>query len=630
MTVVGVRVTVAGVRATVAGALASAWGRARRPRRRHAVGTAAHALLIAGCATSGAVAGGARDVGGSAALPGARITVVRAHDVVLGLAASRRAVHVLSTGGLLTWDRVFARWEPPMPDVVEALAAAGIGAHGSGAAGVGAFGAVAPPGASSPAARRPWPMAVDPEDDAVWIGVPRGVVVYRSRVGQVTHVPLVGDPEVIGFSRDDGDAWVRAGGSWSRVSRAGFLQPSTGSPPRARLLLPADLDDVYGAFPALRAQLPFLLRDATGDAFAPRLTVGTRSPDRPSEVWAGTWGRGAFVVDATLLRARPLAWGLGGDAVEAIVATPDGVWASTRDAADAWGDPGASGGAAVRAPLTFVRNDLSRFVARGRPAAAIAPLRASGALLVRGAEAWLASGGQLRRLPLDRDDGEVAWRVDDVLPGATATSLVATLDGVWVGTTRGLVHVEAPLGAVPAARGDALTVSRDGLVDVRALVRRDTTLFVGSDRGLFARPVRSDARTDATTARLHARPVLALAAHDSLLVIADAAGVWSRAGDGAVVPLDLGGAVGAGETVVAVAVDDHAIWLATRDAVISIQRVGGEGADPARPAPLARRIETRAWRVGPITSLALGPEYAWVGTRDGLVRVQRTRTGGIE
>jgi hypothetical protein len=582
--------------------------------------------VVSGCARVG-------QGGGAAAAPShGEPTVLRAATHVLAVAASDRFVYVRSTAGLALWDRTFARWEPPAPHVHEALAAAGVGP------------------ASIDAEVRAWPMMVDPVEEAVWIGARNGVALYRPRVGQVTHVPMVGDVEAIRFVRDDDAAWVRAGGTWTRVSRAGFAMPAIGGPPSGRLQPVFDLEAAFRAFPALRAQLPFLLRDAERRAPSARsasaidrggpVTTGTFAPGRPSELFVGTWGDGLFAVDARLLQARSMPTGLPGDDVEALVALGDGAWVVTGASPSLASDGRATTLAFVRAGGTRATEATVSWpevraigVADARDVGVGAVARRA-ALAVRAGEVWVARGAELQRVRSRASSAPTVWRVEAAWPGAVATSVLTTLDGVWVGTSDGLAWLPAPLTEREDATTDvSLQRIGAGRQEVRALARIDTLLIVGTRAGVFARSVRvgDDASvTGGVLARvLLERPVTTLTAHDSLLVMLGPDGVWwrlGRAAGGDVTRLSLGGLLDVGAPLVAAVADAQSVWIATRDAVVSVAR----GPDGRPLEGSARRVAASAWRVGDVTSLALQDGVAWVGTRDGLVRVRRLTGGGLE
>jgi hypothetical protein len=95
-------------------------------------------------------------------------------------------------------------------------------------------------------------MTGDPTEDAIWLGVPGAVLVYRPQTEQLQRTILTGVPEFIVFDRTPGgDAYVRASGQWTRVSRIGMTTPIAGPPAADKLFVPQTLNDVYARFPAL-------------------------------------------------------------------------------------------------------------------------------------------------------------------------------------------------------------------------------------------------------------------------------------------------------------------------------------------------------------------------------------------
>ncbi len=591
--------------------------RVRHPLRAslHASRTVFFALLCTACATSGSAGGVIRSSG----IGADDRLVIRRHTDVMGVAASPRHVFALTTQGLVVYDRVFGRWRTPPARVDDDLRLAGVDQL-----------------------RLPV-LAADPIEDAVWIGVPGAVVLYRAAVEQVQRFTVTGLPDAIAFARGDAsEAYVRASGQWLRVSRAGFVTPLSGGIGNVALVPPAGLEDVYRRHPALRGQLTFLLRDDR----APLRTMtqvlsGTLSPDRPSEAWIGTRGDGLWMVDASFMRAEPLRYGMLDDAVGALATGAGGVWSAGQ-------------GTTARGGLSFVDADLQRFSWHdGSGTTSLAGVRAFD-LAVRGTSAWLATDRGVWRVRLGTTDAVTQWGRLHGLPDDLVQTVLPRDDGAWLGTARGLAFVHDT--AAPASvRGDVRAAAFAGQpVHALALVR--DTLLAGTNSGLFALAVRpvSDVVTDVVTHAAPrrvlpampalARPVRALAWSDSLLVVAtdrmvhllpvaavlggareavepgtlrDTAGTRDSV-DTALLPItetDLR-AIGA---VFTAAIDARSVWIAGRGGVLAWSRQGGT----------ARVLRTGAELAGAPTALALDDTWAWVGTGQGLVRVRRARDGGL-
>jgi len=564
-----------------------------------------HASLVVvaalSCATTGATGGAVRSRG----LGSDDRVVVRRHTDILAVSASVRHLYAVSTRGLLVYDRVLSQWRVPSFRVDDDLALAGI------------------------ADVRAAILAADPIEDAVWIGVPGAVVLYRAQVEQVQRITVVGQPDVIAFARGDTDAYVRASGQWLRISRSGFVTPLVGGIGSVALAPPPQLGDVYQQYPALRGQLPFLLREeaATTAGFA-AVTSGTFSPDQPSEVWIGTRNDGVWRVDANFMRAERLAYGVRDDMIGALARGRDGVWTTGQ-------------GRVRDAGLDFVHNDVQRFAAvDGGATAAWAGARTT-ALAVRANRVWSGTDRGVVRVQVGTTTGVTQWGALHGLPSDLVTAIVPRDEGAWVATSRGLVFVH-DTSANSSVRSDVAPVAFAGQ-PVRSLLQVTDSLFIGTNDGLSVMsasvPAADEAR--ATPRRLFAghpallRPVQALAWSDSLLLIVtdrrallmplrdamrgaplpERAGVDSLWFSEPIAERELA-SVGA---VVAAAMDVRSVWIAGSRGVLALARDGGA----------LRVLLAGSELPGEVTALALDDEWAWIGTNNGLVRVRRARGGGL-
>lgn len=542
---------------------------------------------LTGCASVRAVPGGAvvsQSLGRDDRL------VVRAHDDVIGVAVSARHVFALSTGGLATFDRVFDRWIEPSAEVADALQLAGT------------------------SRARFAVMAADPIEEAVWIGVPGGVVIYRPRVEQVVRVPVIGEPELIAFARGGvGDAFVRSGGQWSRVSRAGFASPLPSGPGNVALQPPSSLEDVYARHPALRAQLPFLLRDAEGATMTARIATAAIAPDRPSEVWVGTIGDGLWQVDAGLQQVRAMTYGVRDADIGALAIAADGVWSAGQGSARAFS-------------LSFVRPDLQQFARRAHRGFANTSGMRVQQLVVRERNAWLATDRGLWRVPLVGRDAPLSqWRVSSGLPDDVVLAVVPRFEGAWVGTRRGLAFVP------DAESGREVTVQPLGFAGeaVRALAAVGDQLYVGTPGGLFVRDARAEGSAVERVPGVLPRPVTALAWHDSvLLVVSERAAelcLLTDAGPGQRLRADSLARLELALADIGVPlrahVDARSLWIAGTAGVLVWRR------DRLLDAP--RLLRAGAELPAAITDLVVDDTWAWVGTREGVVRVRLAAEGGL-
>jgi len=556
---------------------------------------------VSSCATTG-VPGGAmrsRTVGTDDRV------VVRCHTDVLGVAASTRLVYVLSTRGLLLYDRVLSRWRAPSSRVDDDLELAGV------------------------ARLRNAVLAADPMEEAVWIGVPGALVLYRAQIEQVQRITVVGQPELIAFARGDTDAYVRASGQWLRISRAGFVTPLVGGIGNVTLVWPPQLGDVYQQYPALRGQLPFLLRDESAPAggFA-SVTSGTLSPDQSSDVWIGTRNDGLWRVDANFMHAERLRYGVLDDMIGAVAPGGEGVWTA--------GQGSARGGG-----LTFVHNDLQRFTwIDGGASAAFAGVRTT-ALAVRASRVWAGTDRGVVRVQLGAPTGVTAWGALHGLPSDVVSAIVPRDNGAWVATSRGLAFIRDTSSNL-SVRTDAIPVALVGQ-PVRSLLLVADTLLIGANDGLYVLSAREPLPDGGgmTPRRVWSaqpaldRPVQALATSDSLLLVVtdrravilslrevirpsirpERGSVDSVLSRELISERDLA-SVG---TVVAAAMDERSIWIAGSRGVLALARDGG----------VLRVLSVGTELPGDVTALALDDEWAWVGTNNGLVRVRRARAGGL-
>lgn len=553
-------------------------------------------IAMAACATGGA--GGVDGTSGASfGGYGRRDERVRlgSFTSVPAVAVSRRYVYAAGTSGLAVYDRVFNRWLPPL-------------SPGDG-----------PDGALFE--QQITLLAGDPTEDALWIGAPGVVSVYRPDTEQLQRTMVVGVPDFIAFDRSgNGDVIVRSGGQFLRISRVGITTPLSGAPALSTLIVPKQLADLYGQFPVLRTQPQIFLRNQLPDrALRPAtLLSGTASPDRSSELWLGTDGEGLFRFDPTFLEATALPYGLIDPGVGALAPAADGVWAAGLGVATQTLSPMNAGNrAGARGGLSFVANDLQRF--RWIDGTINVPLVGvrSHALATRGAKAWIGTDRGLVRMQLDGRNELRAWTTFDGLPDNRVLAVAPRDEGVWIGTPRGAVFVSdsvtGPSRGVGARWLDNVTV--------HALLSMGDTLWLGSEAGLVAvehpmaagtllRPADGDPALR--------RPVRALAWSDSVLLAATDDAVLQIAPRGGRAAFRLDALdprpVGA---VTRVGVDGRTMWVAGADGVLFVSRHDGH-------ARLLRRgIEVS----GPVLDVVAGESWWWLGTPQGLVRLRRTSDG---
>ena len=544
------------------------------------------------CAVSGTHGGG---VAGGASGPmggfgrGDERQRIGSFSNVQAVAVSRRYVFAAGSSGIAIYDRVLNAWLPPLTRD-DGLTDQQITV-----------------------------LAADPVEDALWLGVPGGVIMYRPLTAQLQRTIVTGVPELIAFDRSgtgagNGDAMVRAGGEWTRISRVGLATPMVRPPLANTLILPRTLNDLYTQFPTLRTQPSLLLRSQQSDRPLRNVQIvsGAASPERASEVWLGTAGDGLFRLDPAFMQSTPLPYGLMEPGVGALALAADGVWAAGL------------GQSLQRGGLSFVASDLQRFRwIDGTISVPLVGVR-SLALVTRASRAWLGTDRGLVRVRLDGTQAMQAWGVLDGLPDNRVLSVATRDDGVWAGTARGLVYV--------SDSSDTRTVRTRGLgvrlldnVPVHALQFTGDTLWIGTEAGLMAIASPNGTAGGAVSRPVGGDPALrrairALAWSDTVLLAATDDAVLRLAPRGGVEPVrvDLLDVRQVGR-VTKVAIDERTMWLAGTDGVVIVSRRDGA---------------TRVLRVpgdlpGPVLDMAVNRDYMWFGTSQGLIRLRRRGDGGL-
>lgn len=537
-------------------------------------GLAASALVLAACASVGTSAGSAGVFGRAD-----ERRVIGSYANVRAVGASRRYVYAATNSGISVYDRLFNAWLPPL---------------------------VAEGGLTD---QQITFLAGDPLEDAVWIGVPGGVVMYRPQNEQVQRTMVIGTPELIVFDRAlGGDAYVRAAGQWSRVSRIGMATSVTGPPPADKLVVPQNLNDVYERYPGLRSGSPLLFLGQQSDRPLRPYPVmsGTMSFDQPNEVWLGTSGDGLYKVDATLQQATPLRFGLIERGVGALSLAADGVWAAGLGASQ------------LRGGVSFASNDLQRWRwIDGTIAVPMLGMRAI-SMSLRAQRAWIGTDRGVVRAQLSGAEEMVLWSVLDGLPDDRVYAVAARADGAWVGTARGLVFITDTADARDRrTRGISTRLLEN--TPVYALLPIGDTLWIGTATGLLALPPSGALSRPVGADPALRRPISALAFSDSVLLAAGDDGVLRLSPRGGVEPqrvlaLDVA-QVG---RVTRLAIDDRTIVMAGTDGIMMLQRAGGQ-----------RVLRAPSDIPGPVFDVVMSRDFIWLATPEGLVRLRRAADGGL-
>ncbi len=322
-------------------------------------------------------------------------------------------------------------------------------------------------------------------------------------------------------------------------------------------------------------------------------SAATLAPGR-SEVWLGTRGNGLFRVDPTFNQAEHLPFGLLEPGVGAVALAADGVWCAGL------------GSPVTRAGLVFASNDLQRWRwLSGPPSRPLMGARVN-ALAIRERSAWIGTTGGLLRMNLEDDNDVSRWDLGDGLPSDVVTSVAPHTGGAWVGTTAGLALVER------SARGIGPRIA------VNDLALWTDTLWIASGAGVLAlaSPDSAPRRLAIDDARL-SRGIVALARTDTVLAVAT---------DTELIEIDLSTRrvlppravnVAAIRRIARLAMDGQTLWLVGEGGALAIHRASG------RSTVLSVGMGLPA----AATSVALARDVAWIGTRDGLVRIRRRSDG---
>jgi ligand-binding sensor domain-containing protein len=338
-----------------------------------------------------------------------------------------------------------------------------------------------------------------------------------------------------------------------------------------------------------------------------QISAAARAPDN-EQLWIGTRGNGLFYMDPRFGNATHLPFGLLSPGAGALALAADGVWI-----AGLGGDPLGRDG------LTFARADLQRW--RWVQGGNLRPLRDARALdlAVRGDIAWVATTRGLVRINLENESDSRRWSATNGLPDDIALSVAATARGVWVGTRRGLVFLPDTSSRMSAGRGDVGATIASG-IPVRSLAAMGDTLWAGTDAGLIAVVAGDSAarRPSSPDGRLRQR-IVAVARTDSVVLVANERVVMLLAPSGALTT-PINSAIAAPlQQITAIAADEKTIWVAGLGGVLVMLRESGV----TRFLPVANDIPAEALDV------LLEPDFAWIATRDGLLRLRRMADGTV-
>jgi hypothetical protein len=460
-------------------------------------------------------------------------------------------------------------------------------------------------------------ILADPGDlDAVWFAADNAV--YHYRIGDVNVMrafvsqPISPNSFFIDGRDRSGGVLIGAGsGMYTRVSATGSVQQNVPASSFGSLnpkdtsvrFSPQTVRSVYARFRSLQDYERLITQDAALRSWP---VISAAATPLQSEAWIGTGGAGIFRVDPLFNKSEHLPFGLLSDGAGAIGLAADGVWIGGA------GRPGS-----VRDGLTVTDHELRRWRwIDGGAASPFAGARVT-AISQYGSVVWVATDRGVLRV--DNQSGVVSRAWDG--GGGVPLAIVARRDGAWVGTGRGLSFVHNPDPAVRAIAVDAPVLQDAG---VRAIATRGDTVWIGSEAGLLALAPGATAaqrlRAANTDARLR-QPVAAIAASDSIVMVATTSGDVFRVSAATGDPLDQNSIVNPGRVgrVYGMALDTRTLWLVGESGLLVVNRVSGT----------QRFLSATAELAGPAYGVVLSKDYAWVACYGGAVRLRRTSDGTI-
>jgi ligand-binding sensor domain-containing protein len=479
---------------------------------------------------------------------------------VQAVAASDIRVFVVTAEGLGLYDRRFQRWEAPVTQ-----------AEGF--------------------PREPVLAALaDPADDAVWLGTPSGLLLYRPLFRQFESYIIPGG--VRGFAYDRGDPfrgiYLRTASGWEFLPRGSFMPGREPLPPPGRRGGTISVEEVLAREPVVEAMRAAVLVDDRLRTL--RWTAAAAVPNT-DEYYLGTDDGGVVRFDALSARFEPLPFGLLSPGAGAVLAVPGGVWVGTD-------------GRGARGGLTFVSDDLQRYGYEEGPRGTSFGGFAVRALMIRGREIWAATEAGVARVVPEREFRRLSRA--NGLPDDDVYALAQGPSGVWIGTAVGLGFL--------ADGDDEVHWSGGPPVPVLTLSAARDTAWVGMTAGLGLVTPGGDIlvpRGWDSVPEMREAIVAVTRVADTLVAATVDRILWKAPGDGWRVERSVGPHAGA---IYALAPDQGGVWVGGRNALV---RFGFLASD------------LRVFRVpgdipGPIRGISVDPRYLWLATEGGLVRFERS------
>ena len=498
--------------------------------------------------------------------------VLRNYNHILQVAATNLGVFAATRGGLIVYDSRFDQWLPPVTELdgfpeSETVA-----------------------------------LLADPSDETLWIGTVDGVVHYMPMLHRFHRIAI---PQgVQGLMLDQSDPfrglYVRTPQEWMFIPRgSGVAMRALDLPPAGRRLVPSTLEGVLRRFPAadpLQAVSLFETRRQY------RYTSGAADPMNRN-AYFGTNGLGLVRYDGGVARLERMPFGLLADGVGAIVVADGGVWVGTT--------PDSRFTTPYVPGFSWISEDLGRSrLDRGMGAIGYT-FREVRDIVGWEDQFWAATDVGVVRLGA-RSSSTIDRRAG--LPANDTYALAVTADGLWVGTSRGLVLLRD--GGATVEPAEATLGARAGVL-ISAIVADGRSLWAGGPNGLLFLPDGTERVTiPAITSGepLLLEPVAALAVAQGHPVMATRDRILWRDSDGRWVQESPLGGLG---RITALAADGDGVWVGGELGVQYFRFPTREFLTAAGPGDLP----------GAVRDLAVSGDLIWVGTERGLVRIEKRAVG---
>ena len=500
--------------------------------------------------------------------------VLRNYNHILQVAATNIGVFAATRGGLIAYDSRFDQWLPPITELdgfPESETVALLG---------------------------------DPSDETLWIGTVDGVVHYMPMLHRVHRIAIPQGVQGLMFDQSDPfrGLYVRTPQEWMLIPRgSGVAMRALDLPPAGRRLVSSTLEGVLRRFPAADPLQAVSLFEA-GRQY--RYTSGAADPMNRN-AYFGTNGLGLMRYVGGVARLERMPFGLLADGVGAIVVADGGVWVGTT--------PDSRFPTPYVPGFSWISEDLGRSrLDRGTGAIGYT-FREVRDIVGWEDQFWAATDVGVVRLGA-RGSSTIDRRAG--LPANDTYALAATADGLWVGTSRGLVLLRDGGATVEPAEATLGAGAGAGVL-ISAIVADGRSLWAGGPNGLLFLPDGTERVTiPALTSGepLLLEPVAALAVSQGHPVMATRDRILWRNSDGRWVQESPLGGLG---RIRALAADGDGVWVGGELGVQYFRFGTREFLGVAGPGDLP----------GAVRDLAISGDLIWVGTERGLVRIEKRAVG---